>query len=157
MPPQFLVDISQIDLGRVIFDQDAIRRINPQRGAMEHLNGIVYVDEANHALVGYKDVRADEFWVAGHIPGPPVLPGVIKLECAAQLTSFYAHKYVGWMGFIGFGGAEDIKFRQQVVPGQRLYMLGKQTSNRHGRLQCGVQGIVEGALVFEGSVTGMLL
>ena len=157
MPPQFLVDISRIDLGRLVHDQDAIRQVNPQRGAMEHLNGIVYVDESIHAMVGYKDVRDDEFWVAGHIPGHPVLPGVIMIECAAQLASFYTHKYIGWKGFIGFGAADQIKFRQQVVPGQRLYMLCQKISERHQRLQCRAQGVVDGTLVFEGLVTGTLL
>ena len=42
MPPQYLFDISRIDLDQVIFDQEAIRQVNPQRGEMEHLNGIVY-------------------------------------------------------------------------------------------------------------------
>ena len=44
MPPQFLFDLSAIDLNRVMFDLDAIRQRNPQRGDMEQLNGIVHAD-----------------------------------------------------------------------------------------------------------------
>src|SRR5205085_6685386 len=89
MPPQLLYDISGIDLNRVAYDLEAIREANPQRGDMEQLNAIVYADPALGRVIAYKDVRADEFWVEGHIPGRPLLPGVLMLEAAAQMASFY--------------------------------------------------------------------
>src|SRR5438477_12451347 len=99
MPPQLLFDISLIDLSRDLFDQTAIREYNPQRGPMEQLNAIVYVDHPQGRIIGYKDVRPDEFWVAGHVPGRPLLPGVLMIEAGAQLASFYTKKYIGWKGF----------------------------------------------------------
>ena len=133
MPPQLIFDISKIDLNSVVADMEAIRAINPQRGDMEHLNGINWFDPSG-MIVGYKDVREDEFWVPGHIPGRPILPGVIMIEAAAQLASYYVKAVLKWEGFIGFGGVNDCKFRQQVLPGCRLYILAKQTSSRHRRL-----------------------
>src|SRR5918998_1971228 len=141
MPPQLLYDISGIDIDRVVYDQEAIREANPQRGDMEQLNAIVYAEPSLGRIVGYKDVREDEFWVPGHIPGRPLLPGVLMIECAAQLASFYTRKFVGWKGFIGFGGVEETKFRQQVPPGVRLYLLCKQTAERHHRITCKTQGV----------------
>src|SRR5512132_258942 len=114
MPPQLLFDISGIDLNKLLFDQEAIRAHIPQRGHMEHLNGIVWADPERGRTIGFKDVRADEFWVAGHIPGRPLLPGVIMIEAAAQLASFYCRRFLQWEGFIGFGGLEDCKFRLPV-------------------------------------------
>src|SRR5438105_4459321 len=125
MPPQFLFDIIPLDLSHEVFDQEAIRELNPQRGDMEHLNGIVYAEPGLGRIIGYKDVRSDEFWVPGHIPGRPLLPGVIMIEAGAQLASFYTRKFEGWEGFVGFGGVDECKFRMQVVPGQRLYLLGQ--------------------------------
>ena len=154
MPPQLLYDISGIDLNAIAFDQDAIRECNPQRGDMEHLNAIVYADGSQGKILGYKDVRADEFWVPGHIPGRPLLPGVIMIEAGAQLASFYTRKFVGWKGFIGFGGAEDIRFRQPVAPGCRMYLIGLKLWERHRRVCCKVQGIVNGNQVFEASILG---
>src|SRR5205085_2379631 len=98
------------------------------------LDAIVHINEANDESLGYKDVRPDEFWVPGHIPGRPLLPGVIMIEAAAQLSAFYTRKYVGWKGFIGFGGATDIRFRQMVEPGKRLYLLSKKIWERHRRI-----------------------
>lgn len=157
MPPQLLYDISGIDLNKVIYDQEAIRAVNPQRGDMEHLNGIVHVAGDRGEIIGFKDVRADEFWVAGHIPGRPLLPGVLMIEAAAQVAGFFTATVVGWTGFIGFGGAEGIRFRQPVVPPCRLHILVQKMSQRHRRIECKAQGLVNGSQVFEATIIGTQL
>lgn len=157
MPPAFLFDISGIDLDGVIYDQEAIRRANPQRGHMEHLNGIVFADGATGRIVGFKDVRADEFWVPGHIPGRPLLPGVIMIEAAAQLASFYTKEILKWEGFIGFGSVESCKFRMAVSPGCRMHLVGQKIWERHRRLCSNVQGVVNGQIVFECQIVGTLM
>src|SRR5688500_18404783 len=154
MPPKYRFDITSIDLEKVLFNQEQVRAANPQRGDMEQLNGITWADpEAGH-IIGYKDVRADEFWVPGHIPGRPLLPGVLMIECGAQLASFYTRTYVGWKGFIGFGGVDEIRFRQAVPPGVRLHLIGQKLWERHKRINCKIQGIVQGNMVFECSIVG---
>lgn len=157
MPPQLIFDITGIDLDRILHDQEAIREANPQRGDMEMLNAIVYADASQGRIIGYKDVRADEFWVPGHIPGRPLLPGVLMIEAAAQLASFYTRVYMKWTGFIGFGGVEETKFRLQVAPGKRMHLIGQKTWDRHRRVGCTVHGLVDGQLVFETGIVGAQL
>jgi 3-hydroxyacyl-[acyl-carrier-protein] dehydratase len=154
MPPTLLFDLSKIDLNAIAFDQEAVRGANPQRGAMEQLNGIIWADGQTGEILGFKDVKADEFWVEGHIPGRPLYPGVRMIECAAQLASFYCRQFIGWQGFIGFGGVEETKFRQPVVPGQRMLVLAKRVWHRHRRICCQNQGLVDGQLVFESTIIG---
>ncbi|HVT90488.1 MAG TPA: hypothetical protein VHD56_16660 [Tepidisphaeraceae bacterium] len=154
MPPQFLFDLSSIDLNGVESDLEEIRRANPQRGDMEQLDAIIWTDSSKGRILGYKDVKASEFWVPGHIPGRPLLPGVLMIEAGAQLASFYTRKFVGWKGFIGFGGVENCKFRMQVAPGQRMYVLGQKVWERHHRIFCHIQGVVSGAVAFECSIVG---
>ena len=154
MPPAFLYDISTIDFTKVAYDQEAIRQANPQRGDMEQLNGIIWADPTAERIIGFKDVKDNEFWVPGHIPGRPLYPGVLMIEAAAQLASFYTRMFVGWKGFIGFGGATDIRFRAPVTPGQRLYIVGQKTWERHRRIECKIQGLVDGGIVFEASIVG---
>lgn len=154
MPPQLLFDISGIDLERVIYNQEAIRKVNPQRGDMEHLNGLVHMDLEKGEAIGFKDIRDDEFWVEGHIPGRPLFPGVLMVEASAQLAGFVTHYLCGWEGFIGFGGVESFKFRLPVEPGVRLLILAKKVSVRHRRVSCAVQGLVKGNMVFEGQIIG---
>jgi 3-hydroxyacyl-[acyl-carrier-protein] dehydratase len=155
MPPKLLFDISTIDLDKIVYDQESIRQANPQRGDMEHLNGIVYAQPELGRIVGYKDVRNDEFWIPGHIPGRPLLPGVLMIESGAQLASFYSRKFIGWKGFIGFGGLGECKFRLEVPPGVRMYVLGQKIWERHHRICCNVQGVVAGNIVFEASIIGV--
>src|SRR5215475_9092451 len=105
MPPELIMDPQQVDTSRVLADREALRAINPQRFEMEQLDAIVYVDRSQHICIGYKDVRDDEFWVRGHMPDYPLLPGVLMCEAAAQLCSYYIRAGNLLPGdFVGFGG-----------------------------------------------------
>lgn len=155
MPPQLLFDISGIDLTKVLFDQEEVRRYNPQRGDMEQLNGIAYADPSHGRMIGFKDIGEHEFWVSGHIPGRPLFPGVLMIEAGAQLAGFYTRRILGWTGFIGFGGADDIKFRTEVTPPARMFILVEKVWDRHGRVNCRAQCMVDGKICFEGTITGI--
>jgi 3-hydroxyacyl-[acyl-carrier-protein] dehydratase len=157
MPPPPLYDLSTIDFSRPVFDIEAIRRINPQRNQMEQLTAIVHVDTVNHGVVGYKDITMEEFWVPGHMPGFPLMPGVVMCEAAAQLAAFYAGKYKLLGGdFVGFGGMDEIRFRVPVFPPCRLILLAKMTELRpHRRARFEFQGIVNDQIVFTGSMLGV--
>ena len=124
MPPSLLFDLSQIDLrGKPIFDKEAIGRVNPQRFEMQQLDGVLWYDKEKFLILGYKDVTEDEFWIRGHIPGRPLMPAVIMVEAAAQLSGFFVKQVYELVGFIGFAGIDSAKFRAVVEPGQ-LYRSG---------------------------------
>ena len=59
------------------------------------------------------------------------------------------------MGFVGFARCNDVIFRGTVVPGQKLYMISQvvEMSRRRAIAKC--QGLVNGNLVFEATITGM--
>jgi 3-hydroxyacyl-[acyl-carrier-protein] dehydratase len=155
MPPKPFIDLDTLDLTKVIIGPDEIRRYNAQRYEMEHLNGIVHFDEDEGIIVGFKNVGDDEFWVRGHIPGRPLLPGVIICEAAAQLCSYYYKVVTRTERFLGFGGLRDVKFRRSVVPGDRLILVAKKTELRPRRATFDCQGFVEDKMVYEGTVVGV--
>jgi len=156
MPPLLLFDLSQIDLaGKPVFDKEAIGRINPQRFEMQQLDGILWYNKEKYLILGYKDVTENEFWVRGHIPGRPLMPGVIMVEAAAQLLSFFVRKIYGVEAFIGFTGIDSAKFRSVVTPGQRLYLLGHLTKFKRRKYTAIIQGVIDGTMVFETVVSGM--
>ena len=155
MPPPLLFDLSRIDLaGKPVFDKGAIAKVNPQRFEMQQLDGILWYDKEKSLVLGYKDVREDEFWVRGHIPGRPLMPGVIMVEAAAQLSSFFVKQVYSLKGFIGFAGIDSAKFRAVVEPPQRLYLLGHVTKFKSKKYTCSVQGVVADTMVFEAVVSG---
>ena len=160
MPPPLLFDLSQIDLeAKPVFDHEAICEVNPQRFEMQQLDGILWYDKEKALILGYKDVTENEFWIRGHIPGRPLMPGVIMIEAAAQLSSFFLKSVYKEEGFIGFAGIDSAKFRSVIEPGKRLYMLGHITKykrrKRTTHVTTSVQGVVDNTIVFEASVSGM--
>lgn len=155
MPSELFYDPLKFDLEHPAFGPSEIEALNPQRGRMRHLDAVVWLSEQLDGTIGYKDVGEDEFWVPGHIPGAPLLPGVIMIEAAAQLAAFIMRKRRPEVPFIGLIGVDQFKFRSQVVPGQRLILMGKEIEFKSRRLICAVQGVVNGTLVFEGVITGM--
>jgi len=157
MAPKPLVDLSTIDLSRVEGGPEEIRKYNLQRYEFEQLDGIILYAPEQRLVIGFKDVRDDEFWVRGHIPGRPLFPGVLMCEAAAQLCSYYYMRYSQAKKFVGFGGLDRVKFRGQVVPGDRLILLARNTEMGRRRAVFDVQGVVDGRVVFEGVVTGMTM
>ena len=153
MAPQFLLDLSAIDLNRVVVPLDEIRKVIPQRFEMELLSGIVY--EENNSIIGFKDFTLDDFWVRGHIPGRPLLPGVLMIECAAQLCAYRTMKLQPEMGFVGFARCDEVKFRGTLVPPGRLYMIAQTVEMNRRRAVAKCQGVHNGNLIFEAVITGM--
>jgi len=158
MPPPAIIKPSDIDLTRVVADADAIRAVNPQRFEMEALTAIVLCDPVTKTIAGYKDVRPDEFWVRGHMPGNPLMPGVMMCEAAAQLCSYYLMtQKVFDADFVGLGGLEEVQFRQAVRPGDRLVLVAKLLRERRSIAQSSVQGFVGDAMAFEAIIKGVPL
>jgi 3-hydroxyacyl-[acyl-carrier-protein] dehydratase len=152
------MDLARLDLNRVVVGKDAIRKVNPQRFEMEQLDAIVWVDREHHLIAGYKDVRPDEFWVKGHMPDYPLLPGVLMCEAAAQLCSYYTATEGLLEGdFIGFGGLENVRFRSPVRPGDRLVLVGKAVRLNRRQTIFNVQGFVGTTMVFHADVIGVPL
>ncbi len=156
---ELLVDPSLYDLDRVVTDLETIRQYNRQRHEFEQLTAIVYEDTEKHICVGYKDVADDEFWVRGHMPGFPLMPGVMMCEAAAQLASYYCSRYdlIG-APTIGLAGLEKVRFRGMVRPGDRLVIASAVIKIRRGYLlSCQFQETVNGQVVCEGQIMGFPL
>ncbi|MBN1436413.1 MAG: beta-hydroxyacyl-ACP dehydratase [Sedimentisphaerales bacterium] len=158
MPPALLANLDAIDLNKVLYDTATIEKVNPHRFEMRQLDAIVHEDKDVGLCVGYKDITEDEFWVRGHIPGRPLMPGVVMIEAAAQLASFYVltalEDYASGK-FVGFGGIDEVKFRGSVVPGDRLYLIAKLLESRPRRFVAAAQGIVNGQMVLQAKIVGM--
>ncbi len=154
---ELIVDPRTLEGHPVALDIAAIRKIIPQRHEMEQLSGVYYCDTGRGVIAGFKDVRPDEFWVRGHLPGRPLLPGVVMLEAGAQLSAVLYHLSLGAEAapFIGYAGLEDVRFRGTVEPGTRLFLFARVRSLRPRLAVFETQGAVADRLVFEAVVKGI--
>lgn len=152
-----LVDLKSLDLSTVRISMDEIRKINPQRYEMEQLSGIFLLDREKSLIVGYRDIGPEEFWSRGHIPGRPIFPGVLILEAAAQLCTYFYKIALNDdpNRFLGFGGIDKVKFRGTVLPGDRLILVAKNTELKSRRAIFDTQGLVGDRIVYEGVIVGM--
>ena len=141
----------------VSVDKDGIYAVNPHRYEFQQLDGIFWVDRPAGLIAGYRDLQQSDFWVRGHIPGRPLFPGVLMIEAAAQLVSYYMMSHYRDRGFLGFGAVTDVKFRGSSVPGDRIILLGKMLDDRPRRCVGATQAFVKGQMVYEGLITGMWL
>lgn len=157
MPPPLLADPGQIDLDRVIYSREEIYRILPQQFEFKQLDAICHYDREARVFAARRDVRLDEWWVRGHVPGHPIFPGVLMLESAAQLSAFTCKYVDGYQGMIGFGGVDDCKFRAAVIPPATLLLLCHEVENRSRRIVCRTQALCAGTLIFEATITGLAL
>jgi 3-hydroxyacyl-[acyl-carrier-protein] dehydratase len=158
MPPPMILDPTTLDFSHVVADTDAIRAINPQRFEMEALSAIVRIDKEKKIIVGYLDVTDKDFWVRGHMPGFPLMPGVLICEAAAQLCSYYvAKEKIFDSNYVGLGGLDEVRFRGMVRPGDRLVMVCQMVREKRLMAQCYAQGFVGSKMVFDGKVQGIPL
>lgn len=149
------VDLSTIDLTQVVADHDALYRRLPHRFEFEQLDSIIWIDRTTYTGIARRTVRPDEFWVRGHIPGRPLLPGVLMIESAAQLASYLASELSVSDHFIGFARVDNVSFRGTVSPPATMYFIMRLVEHRSRRIVGDAQALVDGKLVFEGRITGM--
>lgn len=156
MPRPPIVDPATIDTSTIQYGIEAVRKFNRQRYEMEQLTAIVSVDIEKRLIIAYKDISQDEFWTRGHIPGRPLMPGVVMCEAVAQAASFLIAQCVKDLkDFVGFGGLDGVRFRGEVKPGDRFVIVGQIESLRRAYAVMNAQAFVGTRMVFEGTIIGV--
>ena len=103
-----------------MLNKEQIKEIIPQR------EPFLMIDEVEQYIPGesctaYKNIKEEEYYFKGHFPGNPIMPGVLMVEALAQtgavaILSMEENKGKNAL----FGGINNLKFKKQVIPGDRL-------------------------------------
>ena len=98
-------------------NKEELKQILPHREPM------LLVDEAEvteeNLAIGKCTIKGDEWFLQGHFPGSPIVPGVIQCEMMAQTCCVLLADAVKGHATL-FTGLDKVRFKNQVHPGDTL-------------------------------------
>lgn len=112
---------------------DEIKEYLPHRYPFLLIDRVISL-ELNQSIEAIKNVSINEPFFAGHFPQLSVMPGVLIIEAMAQAAGILGFKTLGKKPRDGslylFAGADNVRFKQSVVPGDQLILKVSVISNR---------------------------
>lgn len=138
-----------------MIDINEIREYLPHRYPFLLIDRVVELVE-NESIVAYKNITINEEVFNGHFPQAPIFPGVMILEAMAQAS--------GVLGFVSmqkkpedgsiylFAGIDDVRFKRQVIPGDRLTLESTVKSVKRGIWKFECRATVDGQLAASATI-----
>jgi len=137
----------------MIMDAIQIQGMIPHRWPFLLVDRIVELEQGVKA-VGVKNVTINEWFFQGHIPGYPIMPGVMIVESLAQVALVAlrsAPEYKDRMTL--FAGIDDFRFRRPVVPGDTLRLEVELATQERSLFTFLAKAAVEDTIVAQGRIT----
>lgn len=109
-------------------NRDELMNILPHRDHMLLLDDAACAD---NEAVGHYHVRGDEFFLQGHFPGNPIVPGVILCEILAQSACVLMQEQMTDGRLPVYTGLNNVRFRSPVRPGDTIEARCHITRSKH--------------------------
>jgi len=134
-------------------DRAGIEAILPHREPFLLLDEVTEI-EPGARVVARKRVREDEWYLAGHFPGNPIMPGVLMVEAMAQCGAVAVLSEEANRGKLAlFAGIDDVRFKRIVRPGDELELLCELERMRGPVGKGKARATVDGELAVRGTLT----
>lgn len=138
-----------------MMDVREIREYLPHRYPFLLVDRVLELEEGKY-IKGYKNISVNEEVFNGHFPEAPIFPGVMIVEAMAQVSGILGFKTLGQKpedGFLYlFAGIDDVRFKRQVIPGDRLQLESEVVSERRGIWKFACKASVDGELAASANV-----
>ena len=107
-------------MSEILLNREQIMEILPHRDPFLLIDEVLEL-EPGRRVRARKRVCAEEYYFRGHFPREKVMPGVLIVEALAQAGAVAILSMDAYRGKIAyFGGIDNAKFREKVVPGDVL-------------------------------------
>jgi 3-hydroxyacyl-[acyl-carrier-protein] dehydratase len=134
-------------------DRAGIEAIIPHREPFLLVDEIVELVPGEHA-VGRYHVDPDAWYLRGHFPGRPIMPGVLQVEALAQVGAVCGLSAPGFAGRLAlFAGIDDVRFKRIVIPGDTLTLECRITRLRGPVGKADATASVDGELACRAALT----
>ncbi|GAB2517322.1 3-hydroxyacyl-ACP dehydratase FabZ [Microbulbifer agarilyticus] len=138
-----------------MMDVQEIRQYLPHRYPFLLVDRVVELEEGK-SIKGYKNISINEEVFNGHFPEVPIFPGVMIVEALAQVSGILGFKTLGQKPEDGylylFAGIDNVRFKRQVVPGDRLQLESEVVSERRGIWKFAGKASVDGELAASANI-----
>ena len=133
--------------------QQEIEAILPHRDPFLLLDEVVDL-RPGEKVVARKQVRPDEWYLSGHFPGRPIMPGVLIVEAMAQAGAVAVLSEEENRGKLAlFAGIDGVRFKRVVEPGDELELTCELERVRGPIGRGKATATVDGALAARGTLT----
>lgn len=126
----------------------------PHRYPFLLVDRVLELDPEAGRIVALKNVTVNEEFFVGHLPGSPVMPGVLIVEALAQAAGIlvlYKMQLPGRLAY--FAAADAVRFRRPVTPGDQLRLEVKLEWIRGRLVRVQGRATVDGTVAAEGVLT----
>ena len=139
----------------VTINIEEIKQLLPHRYPMLLVDRVTELDLGNY-VKGYKNITTNEPFFTGHFPGKEVMPGVLILEAMAQVSGILGFKTMNKTPDEGsiyyFVGADSLRFKRPVVPGDKLILESTVLTDKNGIWKFDCVASVEEELVAKATI-----
>lgn len=140
----------------MILDKDGIKAILPHREPFLLIDEVTELIDGKSATAKWT-LTGNEYFFKGHFPDTPVLPGVLMLESIAQCGAVVILGLPENRGKIAFfAGADNVKFKRKVVPGDTLELHCELIKSRFGMAIAQGTATVNGELACSAEIKCMV-
>ncbi len=136
-------------------DIKEIREYLPHRYPFLLVDRVVEL-ELGKRITALKNVSVNEPFFTGHFPELPIMPGVLIIEALAQAAGILGFKTVDKKPADGsiylFVGADKMRFKRPVVPGDQLHLHAEILAEKRGIWKFSCRAEVDGQLAVSGEI-----